>query len=102
MTQVTDFTTGLGYSSGLGATSAYPVAFTFTIPANTGADRTFTYKFTVNESTTDFQVKQLGASSSISFSASSANVDADGGYDGTAISVNAPEGVTWEITPNNS
>lgn len=77
-----------------GANARYAVQFVFTIPANSSTSDTVSYTGTIGGQS--YTVTQSAASTSLSFSRRTASVNASG-TSGDSVTVNAPNGVSWEI-----
>jgi len=83
-----------------GKYEAYPVEFHFTIPAN-GGGSPVSYSGTIGGNTYTI-TQSANASQTLSFSTTSATVNSDGTITSGSVSVNAPDGLSWEITQVNS
>lgn len=77
-----------------GATAAYNVTLEFTIPINQSTSEPASYTGTIGGQA--LSVIQSAASTTLSFSRSTASVNASG-TSGDSVTVNAPNGVSWEI-----
>ena len=77
-----------------GATAAYNVTLEFTIPINQSTSEPASYTGSIGGQA--LSVVQSAASTSLSFSRSTASVNALG-TSGDSVTVNAPNGVSWEI-----
>lgn len=77
-----------------GATAAYNVTLEFTIPINQSTSEPASYTGSIGGQA--LSVVQSAASTTLSFSRSTASVNASG-TSGDPVTVNAPNGVSWEI-----
>lgn len=77
-----------------GATAAYNVTLEFTIPINQSTSEPASYTGSIGGQA--LSVVQSAASTTLSFSRSTASVNASG-TSGDSVTVNAPNGVSWEI-----
>lgn len=77
-----------------GATAAYNVTLEFTIPVNQSTSESASYTGSIGGQA--LSVVQSAASTTLSFSRSTASVNASG-TSGDSVTVNAPNGVSWEI-----